>query len=159
MEILGSLLDINYSLFEVFGYQMSFIELFGTLTGLTSVWLAAKANVHTWTIGIFNVIAFFIIYYQIQLYSDMFLQVFFLGMSILGIWQWLKKKPANKDKKVSALKPKFRIILSVSIIGITLILGYIIARIHLYFPDYFNKPASYPYPDALTTVLSIFATF
>lgn len=159
MEFLSSLIDINYTFFKVFGYQMSFIEFFGTITGLISVWLATKANIHTWTIGILNVIAFFIIYYQIQLYSDMLLQVFFFGTSVLGIWQWLKKKPVNNDKKVTTLKPKSQIIIFLSIILLTIILGYLIARIHVYFPDYFQNPASFPYPDALTTVLSIFATF
>lgn len=138
---------------------MSFIEFFGTLTGLISVWLATKTNIHTWTIGILNVIAFFIIYYQIQLYSDMFLQIFFFGTSVLGIWQWLKKKPVHHDNKVSTLKHKSQIIISFSIILLTTILGYVIARIHICFPDYFSNPASFPYPDALTTVLSIFATF
>lgn len=159
MEFLSSLIDINYTFFKIFSYQMSFIEFFGTITGLISVWLATKANIHTWTIGILNVIAFFIIYYQIQLYSDMFLQVFFFGTSVLGILQWLKKKPVNQDKKVSTLKIKSQIIISLSIILLTTILGYLITRIHIYFPEYFHIPASFPYPDAFTTVLSIFATF
>jgi len=159
MEFLNSLIDINYTFFKVFGYQMSFIEFFGTITGLISVWLATKTNIHTWTIGILNVIAFYIIYYQIQLYSDMFLQIFFFGTSVLGILQWLKKKPVNNDKKVSILKPKSQITISLSIVILTIILGYLIARIHIYFPEYFHNPASFPYPDALTTVLSIFATF
>jgi len=159
MEILSSIFDINYTFFKVFDYQMSFIEFFGTITGLISVWLATRANIHTWTIGILNVIAFFIIYYQIQLYSDMFLQIFFFGTSVLGIWQWLQKKPVNSDKRISSLKLKSQILIVCSILILTAFLGYAVARIHIYFPDYFNNPASFPYPDALTTILSIFATF
>lgn len=143
----------------VFDYPISYIEFTGTCFGLLSVWLATKANIHTWTIGILNVIAFSIFYYQIQLYSDMFLQVFFLATSLLGIWQWLKKKPLKNDKKITYLKLKSQILIASSAILFTFVLGYLMARIHLYFPDYFQQAASFPYPDALTTVLSIFATF
>ncbi|KXX71075.1 nicotinamide riboside transporter PnuC [Flammeovirga sp. SJP92] len=159
MEFLSSIIDINSTFFEVLGYPMSYIEFFGTLSGLISVWLATKANIHTWTIGIINVIAFFLIYYQIQLYSDMFLQVFFFGTSVLGIWQWLKKKPVENDKKIRLLHQRDQILLSVLMIVTTLILGYMVSQIHLYLPKYFTAPASYPYADAFTTVLSIFATF
>ncbi|NME68598.1 nicotinamide riboside transporter PnuC [Flammeovirga aprica] len=159
MEFLSSIIDINSTFFEVLGYPMSYIEFFGTLSGLISVWLATKANIHTWTIGIINVIAFFLIYYQIQLYSDMFLQVFFFGTSVLGIWQWLKKKPVENDKKIRFLHQRDQILLSVLMIVTTFILGYMVSQIHLYLPKYFTAPASYPYADAFTTVLSIFATF
>jgi nicotinamide mononucleotide transporter len=44
------------------GYPLSYVELVGTVTGLVSVWLAARANILTWPVGIINVIAFFILF-------------------------------------------------------------------------------------------------
>ena len=43
-------------------------------------------------------------------------------------------------------------------IGATIILGYFISKIHIWFPQLFFKPAAYPYFDAYTTVLSVIAT-
>jgi nicotinamide mononucleotide transporter len=159
MEILNTFLGIDNTFFKVFGYQMSYIEFSGTTLGLASVWLATKANIHTWTTGILNVIAFFIIYYQIQLYSDMFLQIFFLGSSILGLWQWYKKKLVKNDKIITSLNQNYLIYIIMSIIIFSILLGFFMSRIHIYYPDFFKKPTSYPYTDALISILSIYATF
>ncbi len=136
---------------------MSYLEFTGTITGLFSVWLAAKANILTWPTGIVNEIAFFAIFYQVQLYSDMFLQVYFFGITVYGWWYWQRTKYA-KSKAIAYLSNKVRIILGLTLALSVLLLGYFMSRIHLYLPEFFSKPASYPYPDAFTTMLSIFAT-
>jgi nicotinamide mononucleotide transporter len=159
MENLKALFEIDTIFFELFNYPMSYIELSGTFFGLISVGLATRANIHTWTTGLVNVVLFFIIYYQVQLYSDMFLQVFFFGASIFGLWQWMVKKPINHDKKITLLSTRQRIFFSIAIVTGTLVLGRFISQIHIYFPAIFSQPASYPYADAFTTTLSIVATF
>jgi nicotinamide mononucleotide transporter len=159
MEFLESLFDMQTTLFEVLNYKMSVIEFVGTIFGLISVWLATKANIHTWTSGIINVSLFFIIFGQIQLYSDMFLQVFFFIASIIGFYQWQKKKSHKKDKKITQLNKSSIILISIGIIVFTVALGYLMSHIHQIWPSYFSKPASFPYADAFTTIMSIFATF
>ena len=56
---------------------MSYLEFFGVAFGLLAVWLSAKANIWSWPVGIVNVVLAFLLYYQVQLYPDMFLQAFF----------------------------------------------------------------------------------
>ncbi|MEP7318597.1 MAG: nicotinamide mononucleotide transporter family protein [Panacibacter sp.] len=64
---------------------MSYIEFFGVLSGLISVWLSARANIWSWPTGIVNIVLSFFLYFQIQLYPDMFLQVFFfIQISLAG---------------------------------------------------------------------------
>jgi nicotinamide mononucleotide transporter len=159
MDFLKHILDIENSMLTIYSYQMSYIEFIGTSLGLISVWLAAKANIHTWTTGIINVIAFFIIYYQVQLYSDMFLQVFFLLSSFFGIFQWFRTKPEKEDKKISSLNARYTMFLLACVVILTALLGIFMSQIHLIFPSFFTKAAAYPYLDALTTILSVFATF
>ncbi len=159
MDFLTYILDIDNSMLTIYSYQMSYIEFIGTSLGLISVWLATKANIHTWTTGIINVMAFFVIYYQVQLYSDMFLQVFFLLSSFFGIFQWFRKKPEYEDKKITTLNVKYLMVLLASIVILTALLGIFMSHIHLICPVYFTKAAAYPYLDALTTTLSVFATF
>ncbi|MBK9107459.1 MAG: nicotinamide mononucleotide transporter [Saprospiraceae bacterium] len=56
-----------------------------------AVYYAAKENILTWPIGLINIITAFFIYYHVRLYSDMFLQIYFICISIYmdglyGIW-------------------------------------------------------------------------
>ncbi len=159
MESIKYILDINFHIFKIFGYPLSLIEFVGTIFGLLSVWLATKANIHTWTTAFINVSAFFIIYYQVQLYSDMFLQVFFFASSMFGLWQWLKRKPENLNRNISIQKNKFRIFILALLIITSFALGKFVSEIHNLFPETFPHPSGFPYADAVTTTLSITATF
>ena len=150
-----NIFDIQNIAFELLGYSVSYIELLGTFFGLLSVILASKANILTWPTGIINEIAFFILFFQVQLYADMFLQIFFFVLTIYG-WYFWNKKP-NK-KKVSRLQLNTLIKYLLLLILGTLILGALISKIHIYLPAYFHIPASYPYFDAFTTIASIIGT-
>ena len=136
---------------------MSYLECFGTLTGLVTVWLAAKANIWTWPTGLVNNVAFFVIFYRVQLYSDMFLQVYFFGVSLYGWWNW-HRQPVRANKNVTVLPARQRVLLALLTLLSVGILGYGMSRIHGYFPRVFPQPASYPYADAFTAVLSVVAT-
>lgn len=81
-------LNINNICLTPFGYPLSYVELVGILTGLLSVWLAAKSHILTWPIGLVNVAAFFFLFYQVCLYSDMLLQVFFFVTTCYGWYYW-----------------------------------------------------------------------
>ena len=53
-----------------------------------------------------------------------------------------------------------QIMLSLAILAIgTMGLGYFMQNIHHIFPNTFPTPASYPFPDAFTTIASVLATF
>ncbi|MES2764625.1 MAG: nicotinamide riboside transporter PnuC [Bacteroidota bacterium] len=153
-----NLFDINNIFLKVFNYPISYIELIGTLSGLISVWLATKSNIWTWPIGLINVICFFAIFYQIHLYSDMFLQLYFFITSIYGwiIWQKQNKSPTLP---ITTLTHTHRIVLAVSIVLCTLIVGIFVKNIHVVFPSIFKHPASYPFIDTFVAILSIMANF
>jgi nicotinamide mononucleotide transporter len=148
--------SLKFILFEIWDYPLSLIEIFGTLTGLITVWLAAKNNIVTWPIGLVNVSTFFIIFWQVNLYADMFLQVYFFVMSVYGWVFWYRQK--DDIKKISVISARKRLLAVFLMVITTAILGFIISRIHLWHPQIFLKPAAYPYFDAYTTVLSVLAT-
>jgi nicotinamide mononucleotide transporter len=158
-----SLFDIKNIFFTVLGYSMSYLEFFGVLFGLVAVWLSAKANLWSWPIGIINVILAFFLYYQIQLYPDMFLQVFFFITNVLGWIRWANPKKGEEDKKnelrVSFLERKqFVFIFLIGITG-TVLLGATASRLHEWFPLLFQIPSSFPFIDSFITVMSIVATY
>jgi len=57
--------------FTVLGYPMSYIEFFGTLFNFWSVWLVVRKSIWTWPVGTIGAVLFGILFYQVQLYSDL----------------------------------------------------------------------------------------
>lgn len=156
------LFDVNAILATFFSYPISYAEFIGTATGLLCVYLTAKEKVICWPVGIINIFFFFVIFYQVQLYSDMLLQLFFLGMTLYGWWKWTHPKSelqANKNRelRISRLTIKqIVVILSLTTSG-SLLLGTFMLRVHTYLPEFFPKPAAMPYADAFITLFSITA--
>ncbi len=156
-------LDINTIFFELWGYQMSYLEFFGTIAGFIAVWLASKANIWSWPLGLINVTLFFFLFFQVQLYPDMFLQVFFFITNIMGWWRWTHPKPVEEDRK-KELKISFmptRQLMVLCIVGLvgTMVFGSMASRLHEWFPVVFSKPSAFPYLDSFVTVMSIITTF
>jgi nicotinamide mononucleotide transporter len=155
--------DYRSIFFTTLGYPMSYLEFFGTVAGAIAVFLSAKANVWSWPLGIVNVVLFFFLFYQVQLYPDMFLQIFFFITNLMGWWRWTNPKPEEQDQKhqlkVSTLPVKSWIIFFViGLIG-TLVFGQFASNLSSFFPVLFTKPSAFPYADSFVTVMSIVATY
>lgn len=155
--------DIENIFFEILGYQMSYLEFFSVLAGLIAVGLSAIANIWSWPIGIINVFLSAFFYYQIQLYPDMFLMVFFFVTNLIGWWRWANPKPGeedrNKELKVSFMKWKqFVLICLAGIIG-TFLMGTLASKLHEWLPMLFNLPSAYPFADSFILVMSVITTF
>lgn len=98
MENIISFFNVNTTLFTVLGYQMSYIEFFGTILNLLSVYLVAKNKIWTWPIGNIAVVLFAILFFQIQLYSDFIEQIYFFITGFYGWWAWANLKKQNTAK-------------------------------------------------------------
>jgi nicotinamide mononucleotide transporter len=138
--------------FTVLGYPMSYLEFFGTLAGAIAVFLSAKANVWSWPLGIVNVVLFFFLFYQVQLYPDMFLQVFFLVTNLLGWWRWTNPREEEEDTKhqlgVSKLPVKaWLLFLVIGLMG-TFAFGSLAKNLHSFFPVLFSQPSAFPFADS-----------
>jgi len=149
--------DIHTILFELWGYRMSLLELLAVLTGLAAVWFAARANITTWLFAMVNAVLFFILFYQVNLYSAMALQVFFFCNAIYGWYNWSRKK-TNGDEPVTLLSHKQRVYWMAAIIIFAIALGTVMSRIHLWLPELFPVKATFVYTDAMIAVMSIAAS-
>ena len=150
------LFDINNTFTTIFEYPLSYVEFIATFFGLFSIWLATKQVIWTWSTGLINIVSSFIIFYQVQLYSDMFLQVYFFITNIYGWIIW--KNQFKENRPVTALSRKARVLLFVLIIVSTIIFGILVKNIHLLFPKVFIHPASFPFIDTFIAVASIIGT-
>lgn len=154
---MNELFSINHTLFEFLGYNMNLLELLAALTGLAAVWLAARGNIITWPFAMVNAVLFFILFYQVNLYSGMMLQLFYFSNAIYGWVNW-KKDSSGEKKPVTLLKHKQRVLWLAAVFAATVLLAFFMKRIHLIFPDYFPVKATFVYTDAIITVLSIAAS-
>lgn len=158
---IGMLFDIEETMFTIFNYNMSYLEFWATIFGLWCVWLTAKNKILCWVIGIVNVVGFFILFYQVQLYSDMLLQVYFLIASLYGWWKWTHPDEDNMTEdsqlKVTTYSNQSRLIGGGIVLGVIVVWGYFMKDIHNILPKIFPFLAVFPIWDSGTTVMSVVA--
>lgn len=155
--------SIEEIFFTLLGYPLSYLEFFGTLTGVVAVALSARAKIWSWPVGIVNVVLSFFLFYQVQLYPDMALQIFFLITNVVGWWRWAHPRPGQEDRnrelKVSHMtSSEILWLASVGTAG-TLAVGWAAQHVHTWFPIFFTNPSAAPFVDSFITVMSIVTTF
>jgi nicotinamide mononucleotide transporter len=127
---------------------LSPLELTGVIFGLLSVYFSVKQNIWTWPTGIISVSAFGVLFFQIKLYADMCLQVFFLWSCIQGWYFWLHGGQNRTALTISTLTTRQRILLSFALIGCVGVIGFLFQR----FTD-----AALPYVDSTASGMSVIA--
>ncbi|WP_349918984.1 nicotinamide riboside transporter PnuC [Aeromonas veronii] len=155
------------------GYAMSWIEAIGTLFGLACIWLASQEKTINYLFGLINVSLFAIIFFQIQLYGLLLLQLFFFCANLYGWYAW--SRPANAQGESLQIRwlsrPKLLLTVLVSVIAIALLTHYIdpvfaalartaVALLNLFGADLAlpePSPDAFPFWDACMTVLSVVA--
>jgi nicotinamide mononucleotide transporter len=79
---------ISSPAFSLLGTTVSWVELFGFITGALCVWAVAKQWTWNWPVGILNNIAFIVLFLGVGLYADAFLQVIFAAVALFGWYNW-----------------------------------------------------------------------
>lgn len=122
-------------------------EVAGFVTGVVGVYLAAKAHILNWPVGLVNVALYTYVFFTARLFADTSLQVIFFVLGVHGWWSWLKGGEGGTEQSVRALKPRQRAIVVASIV-----LGSAI-----YIPIITHFKGAYPAIDSILTVTSIVA--
>jgi nicotinamide mononucleotide transporter len=119
------------------------------------VWLATRQNIISWPLGLINVVLFFVLFFQVNLYSGMLLQAFFFATNIYGWIIW--KKQLKNDEKPQTLSMRNKLFLTSTLLVGTILLGFSMQKLPVLFPQIINSPASQPYYDAFVAVSGIIA--
>ena len=156
------ILSIGNVAFMAFGQPVSWIEIFGVITGFLSVLYAARENIWTWSTGLLNALAFGIIFWQVQLYADVALQVFYVVVTFYGWYTWLHPKTKETTNSVGQLKVtgftnKQRLIAVGGLLVATAIAGTLFKAVPDWFTTLFPKPTAFPYWDSYVLVGSVVA--
>ncbi|WP_313689022.1 nicotinamide riboside transporter PnuC [Pantoea sp.] len=78
------------------GYDLSWIEAVGTVAGLLCIWLASLEKIINYFFGLINVTLFAVIFFQIQLYASLLLQLFFFVANVYGWYAWSRQNAAQE---------------------------------------------------------------
>lgn len=137
--LLGSLLD---------RLPFDLLEVFAIVSGIACVVLAIRENVWNFPLGIISNICLGVLFYRAHLYGVMALQVMFI---ILGMHGWYKWKCGTDTAplRISRVRLNEAIVLTLIAIPLIWALTWYLGRV--------DDPA--PFPDALVTVMSLFAQY
>ena len=72
----------------------------GTIAGLLCIGLASLEKISNYFFGLINVTLFGIIFFQIQLYASLLLQVFFFAANIYGWYAWSRRTSPGTEAEL-----------------------------------------------------------
>lgn len=129
---------------------MSLVEVISFVTGALCVWLVARQNVWNWPVGIANNVTFFVLFWAAGIYADATLQIVYLGLAVYGWWAWLRGGAGHGHLPVSRTTSRQWVVLAAAGVAATAVLTWVLAT---------HTDSTVPLPDAVTTVLSLLATW
>ncbi len=149
--------------------SQNWIEVFGAVSGILYVFLEIRQNPLLWPVGIVTSAFYIIVFFTGKLYADMSLQVYYLVISIVGWYWWIKgtgqraqssgqegydssleEGQGDVKLQVSNLKLRTGLILSVVFILLYFTLWFVLSGLT-------DSPV--PEADSFITSLSIVATW
>jgi nicotinamide mononucleotide transporter len=90
--------------------SMSLLEVAANAFNLLSVWFSARNSVHTWWSGIVGCALYGVMFFEVRLYADVTLQVFFVVSCVVGWWNWLRGgRRAGPESDIPAELPITRV--------------------------------------------------
>ena len=137
-----------------YAVHIDHLELSGLIFGLLAVWFLIKQSIWTWPTGIAYVLISFVIFWNIQLYGDFLLHIFFLVLNIYGWYYWVK---GNTTESTELAVTTFNLKQNALLLALTgfgiFVFGFFLESL----PSLISgvEPASVPYWDATTSILSV----
>ncbi|MBI6549678.1 nicotinamide riboside transporter PnuC [Xenorhabdus lircayensis] len=155
------------------GYNLSYIEATGTIAGLLCIWLASQEKIINYLFGLINVSLFAVIFFQIQLYASLILQIFFFAANLYGWYAWSRVNDQKQvELKIRWLNPKQMVMVAAVAIFTILVMTFNIDQIFGYMAKVVVlalqgmgfaitmpalQPDAFPFWDSVMTVLSVVA--
>lgn len=124
------------------------MEIIAVILGLISVYLVTRQQVWCYPFGIVSVFIYIFIFYEVKLYADMGLQVFFIVLQAYGWYEWLYGGKNQSLLSVSWASRRVYTVTAIFAFAATALLGYTLHQI---------TDASLPYIDSFLAVLSMAA--
>ena len=128
----------------------NWVEIIGALSGFVYIFLEIKVSKWMWPIGLLTSVFYVVVFFNSKFYADMSLQFYYIVISVLGWYWWMYGGKQGKPLAISKLSLKISLKLLLFSVLFFVSIAYILNK----FTD-----SPLPYWDALTTSLSIIATW
>lgn len=96
------------------------LELWANIFTIACIFLAGRNSIHTWWTGLVGCVLYGIMFYNVQLYADATLQVFFFATGVYG-WMMWKSKGTSPTKELEINRADS--IYMLSAVGIALVVA------------------------------------
>jgi nicotinamide mononucleotide transporter len=128
------------------------LEIWGVITGLACVWLAARESVWNFPVAIVACLLAAAVYLggSVKLYSDAGLQAVFIVLNVYGWWAWRQKGTQQQELHITRTSGRLWLQLAGLAVAFTLGAGYL-------FDKYTDAAA--PYWDNGATAVSLAAQY
>lgn len=165
-SITAQFIDFISGSFVLFGHHIGNVEMIGFVFFILSVVLLRIKSVLTWPTNIISALSFLLLFYQMHLYSDLFEQAVYVGLSGYTWWNWQSATVFNQQQASTSYNKHckywfirlFRVVaVFFFTVVISLMLGYLMKNIHELLPQFSIAPADFPYIDAFTSVANLTA--
>jgi len=107
------------------------LELAANFFTVVCIVLAGRNNIHTWWTGIVGCILYGIMFYNVQLYADATLQIFFLVTGVLGWVKWLygyEDSNSRKSLPINYAPTKTMAIYIAVALLVTVVYGFLLSK-------------------------------
>lgn len=140
----------------------NYIEVFGAITGIIYVFLEIRQKIWLWPLGIITSGLYVWIFFTSKLYADMSLQAYYVLISVLGWYWWMRglgrqaqsselRDHSTKQKlAVTRIKLKIAVILTAVFVVLYTVMYIVLSRLT-------DSPV--PGWDSFLTSLSVIATW
>ena len=124
------------------------LEIFAVIFALLYLFLAMRQHIACWYAAFISTFIYILIYWDVSLYMESILNVYYLLMAIYGWFSWNKKSKIDKNFVISWSYINHSIVITLILI-LTISSGFYLSK----------TDAVYPYLDSFTTWASVITTF
>ena len=132
---------------DVLPGEQSHIEALAVVTGVWSVWFLSRNDPFGWWIGLVSVTGFAVVFFQVSLYAEVGIQVFYLVSSLQAIYIWLRGGADRSPRPISHAPRKVLLSTLPAAVIATVALRWLLIEINGAAPGW----------DAISTVMSLTA--
>lgn len=130
--------------------QSSLLELIAVLFAIAYLLLAVKENILCWSAALISTFIFLFIFWQVRLYMESGLQIYYIGMAIYGWHQWTRSGEGETRLTITSWNHKQHIVALALITIATILSGFILSS---------ETDARLPFIDSFTTWSSVVTTY
>lgn len=140
---------LNSTAFTAFGAPTSWAEVLGFVTGAWCVWLVGRQSAWNWPIGIANNLVWILLFATAGLFADSALQIVYITLAVWGWRNWVQGRAGETLAVTGTTGTEWVWLAAAGIAGTGALMLLLDTA----------TSSTVPFWDAVTTVLSLLATW